>query len=118
MKAIREIQENILCVDKRRKEMISKKRSETRRWCSKTGVQLNEKHVVSCCKKASAEIQSRHDIVVNTILNNIFKQRGLITHEQMWEDRKTVRTAHDEITVGTEHWRSDDWKGKGRVSGA
>ena len=29
-----------------------------------------------------------------------------------------VRTAKDEITVGTEHWRSDEWKEKGRVAGA
>ena len=29
-----------------------------------------------------------------------------------------VRTARDEITIGTEHWRSDEWKKKGRVTGA
>ena len=29
-----------------------------------------------------------------------------------------MRTPRDEITVGTEHWRSDEWKDKGRVSGA
>ena len=34
------------------------------------------------------------------------------------EDRKTVRTARDEITVGTENRRSDEWKGKGSVAGA
>ena len=28
-----------------------------------------------------------------------------------------VRTKTDEITVGTEHWRSDDMKGKGRIAG-
>ena len=28
-----------------------------------------------------------------------------------------VRTDTDEITIGTEHWRSDEWKEKGRVSG-
>ena len=28
------------------------------------------------------------------------------------------KTARDEITVGTEHQRSDEWKGKGRVAGA
>ena len=37
---------------------------------------------MSCCKKVSAEINSRHDIVVNILLNNILVQRGLITHEQ------------------------------------
>ena len=55
---------------------------------------------------------------MNVILNNIHIQRGLISREQKWEDRKTVRTARDEITVGTEHWRSDEWKEKGRVQGA
>ena len=29
-----------------------------------------------------------------------------------------VRTARDEITVGTEHWVTDEWRGKGRVAGA
>ena len=29
-----------------------------------------------------------------------------------------VRTGSDEITVGTEHWVSDDWREKGRVVGA
>ena len=29
-----------------------------------------------------------------------------------------VRTEIDEITIGTEHWRADDWKEKRRVSGA
>ena len=29
-----------------------------------------------------------------------------------------VRTANDEITIGTEHWRTDEWKSKGRVAGA
>ena len=36
LKVIREIQENLLCIGKR-KELISKKRSETKCWCSKTG---------------------------------------------------------------------------------
>ena len=55
---------------------------------------------------------------MNNILNNILVQRGLVTHEQRWDDRKTVRTARDEITVLTEHVRSDDWKSKGRGAGA
>ena len=32
----------------------------------------------------------------------------MVDHEQKWEERKKVRKAHDEITVGTEHWRSDE----------
>ena len=66
----------------------------------------------------SSEIIARHDIVLNVLLNNILIQRGLISHEQNWEDRKTVRTARDEITVGTEHLRSEEWKDKGRIAGA
>ena len=79
---------------------------------------LNAKHIISYCRKVSTEINNRHDIVVNILLNNILIQRGLITHEQKWDDRKMVRTARDEITVGTEHWRSDEWKAKGRITGA
>ena len=29
-----------------------------------------------------------------------------------------MRTSSDEITIGTEHLRSEEWKGKGRVAGA
>ena len=29
-----------------------------------------------------------------------------------------MRTAPDEITIGTEHVRSDEWKNNGRVAGA
>ena len=49
LKVIREIQENLLCVGKRR-ELITKKESETLCWCSKTGLTLNAKHIISCCK--------------------------------------------------------------------
>ena len=66
----------------------------------------------------SSEINARHDVVVNVLLNNILVQRGLIAHEQRWEDRRMVRTTNDEITVGTELWRSDEWKESGRVAGA
>ena len=117
MKIIREIQENLLCVGKR-KELITKQKAETVCWCSRTGAQLNARHIISCCRKVSSEINARHDIVVNILLNNILVQRGLITNEQKWEDRKMVRTSSDEITIGTEHWRSDEWKDKGRVAGA
>ena len=85
--------------------------------CSKTGLALNAKHIISC-RKVSAEINAGHDIVVNVLLNNIIKQRELIAHEQKWDERKIVKTANDEITVGMEHCRSDEWKGKGRVAGA
>ena len=117
LKVIRKIQENLLCVGKRN-ELITKQKAETVCWCSHTGLPLNAKCIISCCKRVSAEIGARHDIVVNILLNNILTQRGLISREQKWEDRKTVRTANDEITVGTEHLRSDEWKEKGRVVGA
>ena len=65
--------------------------------------------------KVSAEIDARHDSVVNIISNNIMFQRGLIAHEK-WEDMKIVRSATEEITIGEEHWRSDEWRGKGRVA--
>ena len=79
---------------------------------------LNAKHIVSCRRKVSGEINARHDIVVNIILNNILMQRGLARHEQDWDEKKIVKRAKDEITVGTEHWRSDDTRELGRVSGA
>ena len=96
-----------------KEKLITKKKAETICWCSKAGPALNAKHIISCCKRVSCEINARHDIVVNILLNNILVQRGLISHEQKLEDRKTVRTAKDEITVGTEHPRSDELKGKG-----
>ena len=79
MKVIREIQENLHYVG-RRKELITKKKTEAVCWCSKTSLPLNAKHIISCCRKVSGEINARHDIVVNILLNNILKQRGLITH--------------------------------------
>lgn len=51
---------------------------------------------ISCCKRVSGEINDRHDIIVNISLNNILIQRGLVTREQRREDRKMVKTAHDE----------------------
>ena len=112
LKVIREVQENVLCVGKRR-ELIAKMKTDCKCWCSKTGLPLNAKHIVSCCRKVSDEINNRHDVVVNILLNNILVQRGLIAHEQRWEDRKMVKSRNDEITIGTEHWRSDEWKEKG-----
>ena len=91
MKIIREIQENLLCVGKR-KELITKKKTETTCFCSKTGAQLTAKHIISCCRKVSGDINARHDIIVNILLNNIMIKRGLIAHEQKWEERKMVRT--------------------------
>ena len=81
-------------------------------------MQLNAKHIISSCKKVASEINSRHDIVVNILLNNILVRRGLITNEQKWEGMKTIRTSNDEIAVGTEHQRSEEWKEKDRVIGA
>ena len=75
------------------------------------------KNVISCYKKVSGEISARHDIVVN-ILNIILVQRGLVSNEQKWDEMKTVRMANEEITIVTEHQRSDEWKEKGRVAGA
>ena len=51
-------------------------------------------------------------------MNNNLKQRELIAHEQKWDERKIVKTPTDEITVGTEHPRSDEWKVRRRVRGA
>ena len=45
MKVIREIQENLLCVGKRR-ELITKKTTEAKCGCGKTGLQLNAKHII------------------------------------------------------------------------
>ena len=72
--------------------MVTKKKTETRCWCSKAGLPLNAKHIVSCCRKVSGEINTRHDIVLDVLLNNIRIKKVLISHEQRWEDRKTVRT--------------------------
>ena len=117
LKIIREIKEILLCVGKR-KELITKEKTETQCWCTKTGLPLNAKHIISCCRRATREINTRHDILVNILLNNILVQRGLTSHEQKWEDRKMVKTARDEITIWTKHWRSGEWKERGRVAGA
>ena len=83
MKVFGEIQENLLCVGKM-KALITKQMTETKCWRSRTGLPLNAKHIVSCCKNVSGEIQSRHDTVVNILLNNILIKRGLIDREQKW----------------------------------
>ena len=49
LKVIREILEDILCVGKR-KELITKQKSETRCWCSKSSLQLNSDDIIRCCK--------------------------------------------------------------------
>ena len=84
--------------------------------CSKTGLPLNAKHIVSVCRKVSAEIIARHDTVLNILLNNDLKQRGLIDQEQRWEDRKTVRTPRDEIPSRPSTY--GPMSGRGRVRGA
>ena len=64
-----------------------------------TGLALNAKRIISCCKKVSGEIDTRHDTVLNVLFNNILVQRRLISHEQRWEDWKTVMSSRDEITI-------------------
>ena len=49
---------------------------------SKSEQPLNARHIISCCRKVSAEINNGNDVVVNILLNNILVQRGLIAHEQ------------------------------------
>ena len=73
--------------------MITKKNVNSKCWYSKSGLALNVKHIVSCCKQVRGEITACHDLDVNILLNNILDQRGLVSHEQKWEDRNTVRTA-------------------------
>ena len=50
IKVIREIQENLLCVGKRR-QLITKKTTDTKCWCTKAGPELNAKHIVSAEEK-------------------------------------------------------------------
>ena len=114
---IREIQETLMCVGKR-KELITKNPAQKTCWWSKSGLALNAKHITRKSKKVACEICAGQDIIVNIIMNNILVQRGLVSQEQKWEDRKTVRTPRDEITVGTEHVRSEEWANKGRVAGS
>ena len=73
-KVIREIQKNLLCVGKR-KAVITKKNVKSKCWCSESGLAPNAKHVINCCRKVNGEINSRHDIIVNILLNNILIQR-------------------------------------------
>ena len=106
MKVIGEIQENLLCVGKR-KELMTKKKVETMCWCSKTGLPLNAKHIISCCRKVSGEINARHDMVVNVLLNIILVLRWLSPTKRSGMTGKRCELLKDEITVGTEHLRSE-----------
>ena len=90
----------------------SEQKVEKKCWCNKTGLSLNANQIISCCKGVTGEINGRLDNVGNVLVNNILVQRWIIVQEQKCDDRKTVRTAQDEITVGTEHKRSDEWKRK------
>ena len=118
LKVIRKIHENLLCIVKR-KELITKTKAETMCFCSNNGLPLTAKHIISCSRNVNSQINARHDMAVNILLNNnILIQRGQVTHEQNWDVRKIVRTPSDEITIGTGHWRSDEWKEKDRVAGA
>ena len=87
--------------------MITKKRTEMKCWCSKAGLTLNAMPIISCCKNVSGEINARHDSIVNILVNNIPVKRDII-HEQKLDDKKMVRTARDQITIGTEHRMSDE----------
>ena len=49
MKFIRDTQENLLCVGKR-KEVVTKKKTDSKCWWDNTGLQLNAKRVIGCCK--------------------------------------------------------------------
>ena len=51
-----------------------------------------------------------HNTIVNILLNNVLKRRGLISHEQKWEDSKIVKTSRGKLTVGTEHLWSEEWR--------
>ena len=91
MKVIGEMLENLHCVGKRNRLVM--KKAETKCWCSKAGQTLNAKHIIGYCRKASGEINARHDTVVNVLLNNILRKRGLVVHERKWEEWEMVRTA-------------------------
>ena len=71
LKVIREIQENLLCVGKRR-EFVTKKKVETKCWCSRTGLRLSVKSIIVSCKKATAEIQSFKTLPIFFIMLPIF----------------------------------------------
>ena len=81
-----------MCGEKERNLSQRKRRAEPVCWRSKTGMTLNVKHTVSCFRRVRCEINARHDNVVNVLLNNILIQRGVIAHEQKWDERKTVKT--------------------------
>ena len=51
MKVIPGVQES-LCVWKRR-ELITRKTTDLKCWCTKTGLPLNARHIVICCRKVS-----------------------------------------------------------------
>ena len=85
-----ETKEKRLCVE-RMAELIMKK-AETTRSRSRTRLPLNSKHIVSCYKKESGDVNVRHDMVVNIPMNNIIIERGMISNDQKWDDRKMVMT--------------------------
>ena len=116
MKVVREIQENLLCVGKR-KTLITKKAAETKCWCSKSGLTQSAKHAVSCGRKVSSEINTRHDIVVNIVLNNILRQRGLASHEQKWEERKMIGEGKTRSPSGLSTGGPMSGRGKGESLG-
>ena len=84
-----EILENLLCVGKRK--LVTKTRTESNCWCSKTGLPLNARRL-SCCKKVFAEINTRRDNVDNVILNDVLIRRGLNDDERRRKDHKMVKS--------------------------
>ena len=98
MKAIIEILENLLNIWKR-DEIITKK-AETVCWYSKTGLPLNAKCVISCCCwKVTRGIYEGRDLVVDILLNAILIWRGLVAHQQKWDEMKLIRMTTGVITM-------------------
>ena len=52
MKVIREIQENLLCVGKRKDLITKKKKTDSKCWCNKTGLPLNANHIISVAEES------------------------------------------------------------------
>ena len=109
MKVIREIQENLLCVGKR-KELITKKKADSRCWCSRTGAQMNAKHIISCWKRVSGrdQLPPRHRGEHPPQQHPHPEGIGLPRAEVGDEDGEDP--PNDEITIGTDHLRSDEGK--------
>lgn len=73
MKMIREYQEGLLCVGKRR-NVINKRKGSTKCSCGKRQSELNARHILTGCARTRREIMKRHDVVVMIVVNNIAKE--------------------------------------------